>query len=180
MGGRGRRLPAAAGTLRGEVRGVPPVVLPIKSISWERECWIHMGRLRVIGLCLVAVFAISAVMAGSASAAGPSFGRCLKQTGGKYENSGCTKEAKEVAKQKFEWTNTLVKNKFSAKQKEATLATLETVGGTKITCTGESNTGAEYTGLKTVAKIVAFFTGCETSKMPCNSTGKGSGEITNN
>ena len=59
-------------------------------------------------------------------------------------------------------------------------ATLETVGGTKITCTNESNTGAEYTGLKTVAKIVAFFTGCETSKIPCNSAGKGSGEITTN
>jgi len=137
-----------------------------------------MKRMRVVGLCLVAVFAISVVMAGSASAAAPSFGRCQAKAGGKYESSGCTKEAKEVSKQKFEWTNTIVKNKFKAKQKEATLATLETVGGTKITCTSEENENAEYTGEKTVAKIVAHFSGCETSKIPCNSAGEPSGKIT--
>jgi hypothetical protein len=137
-----------------------------------------MKRFRIVGLCLVAVFALSAIVAGGASAAAPEFGRCLKQTGGKYENSGCTKEAKEASKQKYEWTNTIVKKGFKAHQKEGTLATLETVGGTKITCTNEHNQGSEYTGEKTVGKIVAEFEGCETSKIPCNSAGNPSGDIT--
>jgi hypothetical protein len=131
-----------------------------------------MKRMRVIGLCLVAAFAISAVMAGSASAAAPSFGRCLAQKGGKYENSGCTKEAKEVAKQKFEWTPTILKKTFKAHM-TGTLATLETVTGTKITCKAEKNSGAEYSGEKSVSKIVADFTGCETGGIECSNAGAG-------
>jgi hypothetical protein len=139
-----------------------------------------MKRIRVLGLCLVAVGAISAVIAASASAvAVPEFGRCKAQVGGKFSNSGCTLLAKEVSKQKFEWfSGPGPKNKFKAHQKAETLATLETVGGTKITCTAEKNENAEFNSPKTVAKIVAFFTGCETSKVPCNSAGKGTGEIT--
>jgi hypothetical protein len=135
-----------------------------------------------LGLCLVATFAISAVVAASASAVtSPEFGRCVKQTGGKFSNSGCTLLAKEVSKQKFEWfSGPGPKNKFVGKQKEATLATLETVGGTKITCTAEENKNAEFSGPKSVAKIVAFFSGCETSKIPCNSPGEATGKITTN
>jgi hypothetical protein len=141
-----------------------------------------MKRMRVLGLCLVAVGAISAVIAASASAvAVPEFGRCKAQVGGKFSNSGCTLLAKEVSKQKFEWFGGPgPKNKFKAHQKAETLATLETVGGTKITCTTESNENAEFNSAKTVAKIIAEFKGCETSKIPCNSAGKGTGEITTN
>jgi hypothetical protein len=131
-----------------------------------------MRRTRVIGLCLVAAFALSAGMVASASAAAPSFGRCQAKVGGKYENAGCTKEAKEVAKQKFEWTNTIAKNKFKAHM-TGTLATLETVKGTKITCKAEKNSGAEYSGEKSVAKIVAEFSGCETGGIECANAGKG-------
>jgi hypothetical protein len=139
-----------------------------------------MKRIRVLGLCLVAAFAISAVIVASASAvAVPEFGRCKAQAGGKFSNSGCTLLAKEVSKQKFEWFGGPgPKNKFTGKQKAETLATLETVGGTKITCTTESNENAEFDSAKTVAKIVAFFKGCETSKIPCNSAGEPSGDIT--
>jgi hypothetical protein len=141
-----------------------------------------MKRIRVLGLCLFAVLAISAVVAASASAVtSPEFGRCKAQAGGKFSNSGCTLLAKEVSKQKFEWfSGPGPKNKFVGKQKEATLATLETVGGTKITCTAEENTNAEFSGPKSVAKIVAFFSGCETSKIPCNSVGEPTGKITTN
>jgi hypothetical protein len=137
-----------------------------------------MKRMSIVGLCLFAALAMSAVTVSSASAAAPEFGRCQAKAGGKFSDSGCTKEVASGGK--FEWTSTIAKNKFSAKQKEATLATLETVGGTKITCTAEKNTGAEYSGEKSVAKIVAEFTGCETTKIPCNSAGKGTGEITTN
>ena len=136
-----------------------------------------MRRMRVIGLCLVAVFAMSAMFVSSASATAPEFGRCIKKAkaeGAGFSDAGCLKAVGTAAK--FEWTNTLAKNKFSASS--ATLSTLETVGGTKITCKTEKNAGAEYTGEKTVGKIVAEFAGCETSKIACNSTGNGSGEIT--
>jgi hypothetical protein len=138
-----------------------------------------MKRMRALGLCMVAAFAIAAIVASSASAAAsPEFGRCKAKTGGKFSNSGCTLLAKEVSKQKFEWEPSVAKNKFKAKQKAETLATLETVGGTKITCTSEENSGAEYNLPKKVSKIVAEFSGCETSKIPCNSAGEPSGHIT--
>jgi hypothetical protein len=139
-----------------------------------------MKRMRVLGLCLVTAFAISAIVVASASAAAsPEFGRCKAKAGGLFSNSGCTLLAKGVVeKEKFEWFKSVEKNKFKAKQKAETIATLETVGGTKITCTSEENSGAEYNLPKKVSKIVAEFSGCETSKIPCNSAGEPSGKIT--
>jgi hypothetical protein len=53
-----------------------------------------MRRLSVIGLCLIAAFAISAVAVASASAAAPEYGRCIKKTGKPsgegYSNANCT------------------------------------------------------------------------------------------
>jgi len=137
-----------------------------------------MKRIRLIGLCLVAVFAFTAIGVSSASAEAPEFGRCLKKAvaGGEgYNDSGC-KKTKVTTGAKFEWTTAIVKNKFSSKIKELTTATLETVGGTKITCTGESGPG-EYKNSKEVGKVEPLFTGCSTSGIPCNSVGQGEGII---
>jgi hypothetical protein len=63
----------------------------------------------MLGLCLVAVFALGAVLAaGSASAAEPEWGRCVTAKGGHYANNSCTKEApinKKTGKftGKYEW-----------------------------------------------------------------------------
>jgi len=46
----------------------------------------------MLGLCLVAVFAIAAVAATSASAL-PEWGKCEAQAGGKYKDSNCTEKA---------------------------------------------------------------------------------------
>lgn len=146
-----------------------------------------MRRTRIVGLCLVAVFAFTAFSVASASAAPPEFGRCLKQATkslSNYDSGKCIKfasedagtEAEKLKKGNFQWFPGVVKTKFTTKMKEATIATLETVGGTKITCTGETSTG-EYTGLKTIGNMVAKFTGCETSKIKCESTGAGAGNI---
>ncbi len=74
-----------------------------------------MRHLKLIGLCVVALFALTAVAAaGSASAAGPEWGACVeaKSIGvqhGHYEDSNCTKEKftekKGVKKYsgKYEW-----------------------------------------------------------------------------
>jgi hypothetical protein len=47
-------------------------------------------HVRMLGLCLVAVFAVVAVAASSASASGPEWGHCVAQKKGKYSDSNCT------------------------------------------------------------------------------------------
>ena len=146
-----------------------------------------MRRIRIAGLCLVAAFVASVAVAATASAAPPEFGRCLKQATkslSNYDSAKCIKlasedlgtEAEKLKKGNYQWFPGVVKNKFTTKIKPSTIATLETVGGTKITCTGETSSG-EYTGLKTIGNMVAKFTGCETNKLKCESAGAGSGNI---
>jgi len=58
----------------------------------------------MIGLCLIAVFAIGAVATASASAAAPEFGRCVKKAkaeGSGFSDAGCTASVETGAK--FEW-----------------------------------------------------------------------------
>jgi hypothetical protein len=146
-----------------------------------------MRRIRIVGLCLIAACVVTVVAAVSASAAAPEFGRCLKQATkslSNYDSSKCVKlasedsgtEAEKLKKGNYQWFPGVVKNKFTTAIKSGTIATLETVGGTKITCTGETSSG-EYTSTKTVGKMVAKFTGCETNKLKCESAGAGSGNI---
>ena len=56
----------------------------------------------MVGLCLVAVFAIAAVTASSASAL-PEWGKCTAKAGGKYSDGNCTVKAKKGTGT-FEWT----------------------------------------------------------------------------
>jgi hypothetical protein len=146
-----------------------------------------MRRTKILGLCLVAVFAFTAFSVASASATAPEFGRCLKQATkslSNFDSGKCVKlasedtgtEAEKLKKGNFQWFPGVVKTKFTTKIKEGTIATLETVGGTKITCTGETSTG-EYLNTKEIGKMVAKFTGCETSGFKCESTGAGAGNI---
>jgi hypothetical protein len=53
---------------------------------------------------------------------------------------------------------------------------LETVTGTKVTCTASTN-GGEITGAKTVSKVKVKFTGCESTGAKCNTSGAASGEL---
>jgi hypothetical protein len=63
-----------------------------------------MRRIKVVGLCLLAVLAVSAVATASASAGLPEFGGCEATAGGKYEDSACTVRAhSRKADGKYEW-----------------------------------------------------------------------------
>jgi hypothetical protein len=145
-------------------------------------------RIWSMGICLVAVFATSAVVAASASAEAPEFGRCLKLASekvgktkvyhGGYSNGTCT-TASEEKKGKYEWYPGVVKTHFTTKIKEGTKATLETVGDTKVTCTGETSTG-EYTGPKTEGNMVLTLTGCESGGYKASSAGAAEGEVVTN
>jgi len=106
-----------------------------------------MKRMRLMGLALVAVFAMSVA---SASAAQPEF-------------YGVAAVGKTVAAQKI--GGTLGAAFLEGKTSHA-----------KITCTGGTFTG-EVTGATTTSSNVTSFTGCEASSLPCKSAGAAAGEI---
>jgi hypothetical protein len=111
----------------------------------------------------------------------PEFGRCIKVTGGAYSDAGCTQTAGETGKM-FEWyaafgsAAPLEETTFTNVLKPGTVTTLETVGKSSITCTGETSTG-EITGNKTVGNVNATFTGCGAFGVPCTSAGSAEGTI---
>lgn len=134
-----------------------------------------MKRMKMMGLCLVAVLAFAAVASATASAAAPEFGRCVAHVGGKFSDANCKVNALEVSKEKYEWTSTILKPNFTSKLKEG-IPTLETVGGTKVTCKTESSTGT-INSSKSVAGVNVTFGGCETSGLKCATAGQAEGVI---
>jgi hypothetical protein len=134
-----------------------------------------MKRIKIMGLALVAVFAMTAIAAGSASAEPQGeFGRCLAKAGGKYATAGCTTEV--AGKLKYEWTPGVAKPNFTSALQTG-IPTLETVGGTKITCKTETSGGKFAANNTEVQGVEALFGGCETGGAKCNSAGKTEGII---
>lgn len=125
-----------------------------------------MGKFGRVVLCLAAVVGGSMVIAASASAEAPEFGRCVKQHGGIYSNSGCTET--EAGVNKFEWEpGPGAKRGFTESLKPETTFVWELSGSwDKATCTGQSATG-EYTGPKTVGHVKMVFTGCTKGSFVC-------------
>lgn len=136
-----------------------------------------MRLLRLVGPCLVAMFATSAVIVASAWALeAPEIGRCVAKTGGKFTNNLCTKKATTGKTGPFEWEPGALHNKFTG---TGGVATLETVKKVKVTCKTEASSG-EYTSAKTVGNIAVLFTGCESAGFKCKTAGAGEGEIVTN
>jgi hypothetical protein len=135
-------------------------------------------RIRVVGLSFVVVVAASAlVLTASASAEAPEFGRCVKvaKGAGAFKSANCTIP---LAGGNYEWMpGPGPAGKFTTSLIPTSFVTLiETVGGTKIICTGEQATG-EYTGTKTVGNVLLTFTGCETSGGQVESPGQPNGHV---
>jgi phospholipase C len=109
----------------------------------------------------------------------PEYGRCVKVAAGvtgRYAANGCNSPA-TAESSAFEWKPGPGLNPhFTSQLKPETLATLETVGKTKVVCTGERSTG-DYTGPTTTGNVVLTFTGCQGFSAPCKSAGAGEGEI---
>jgi hypothetical protein len=121
-----------------------------------------MKRIRIMGLCLIAVFAFSAMVATAAQAG--EVGECVKAakvgkfyTGG-YTDKNCT-VVSGTKTGKYEWSPGVApaNAKFTASTKVATLAS---AAGT-ITCK-KSTTAGEWTGLKTNHEVITF-TSCKLS-----------------
>jgi hypothetical protein len=134
-----------------------------------------MRLVRMLGLCLVAVFICGAVVAGSASAEEFNYMKCAKASPkgtGKYSNSTCT-TANAESKGGFE-LESVEGTAFTSKGKTPTF----TVAGKAIKCKKLTDAG-EYLGggfdLETIT-----FTSCDANgnkKEPCTSEGAAGGTI---
>jgi hypothetical protein len=136
-----------------------------------------MVRMVRIGWCALACATLGAGAADSAAAAAPEFGRCMPVaagTGG-YGNSGCTLAG---GTKNFEWVpGPGAKPLFTATSKAGTSATLQTVKGHSITCSGATTSG-RFNTPATVVYTALTFTGCKTpAGVPCEVPNNPQGEI---
>jgi hypothetical protein len=141
-----------------------------------------MKRMRILGLCLVAVFAMG-IAAASASAA-PTYYECAKAAKvgkaytGNSNNKTCT-ETNEKGEGKYNLQPGRGKNKiFKGKGGAATLHT-PTVGG-EVKCSTSKDEGlvnASFTGQE---KVKVIFGKCISLGKNCSSAGAKKGEIKTN
>jgi hypothetical protein len=106
------------------------------------------------------------------------YGRCIKKgtvASSGYSDAGCTKAVTSDAH--YEWApGPGPKYRFTTKSKAGSTATLETVKGTKVTCTGEASQG-QYRSVTTVSDVVVTFTGCSQGEAKCRTEGHSEGTI---
>jgi hypothetical protein len=140
-----------------------------------------MKRITVVGLCLMAVLAMSAVVASSAFA-GAEVGECVKNLTktGKYADKGCQTLSVGENTGKYDWKKGVTAEHAATTAKSKT-ASLVGAAGT-IECKKSSSVG-EWTGNKTNEEVVTFV-GCEI-KSPeltgeCHSSGQAEGTIVTN
>lgn len=137
----------------------------------------------MVGVFLVAAFALGITASAGATAfsGSPELGEChLKKVGSTntpfYTNNGCTKKSLGTKTDKYEWTAGpgVGEETFTS---SGGVATLESVGGNKISCKTVTNTG-KYNGAFEDETSVTF-EGCESVsfKVSCQNTGAPLGQI---
>jgi hypothetical protein len=128
-----------------------------------------MKRIRIVGLCLVALFAMSAVAASSAFAEGPHYFECVKAKGGKFEK-GCGKEG---GKGGFSRVAPKFPSKYTATNGKSTLKAVDPETKSVVastSCTKAKETGA-YISL-TEAETTVTFEKCTSLGKKCTSIGE--------
>jgi len=137
-----------------------------------------MRRFGMLAPVLPAALTASVVVAASASAAAPEYGRCVNVAVlgkvGAFKNSGCTVKATST-EHKFEWKPGPGSKPKFVSHMTSSLATIETTGGIKVTCQHMHDAG-EVTGLKT-SVIQLIFEGCQSSNLACTTPGQAAGVI---
>ncbi len=91
---------------------------------------------------------------------------------GSYANAGCTTSG---GKQDYEWEPGASASGFTLGLSSG-VASIETVGGARLACTGASGAG-NYVGSKQIGGLVLTLSGCERDGMTCASAGAPAGEI---
>jgi hypothetical protein len=134
-----------------------------------------MTRIRIIGLCLAALFAIGAIAASAASAEvfAPERGKCkAKPKTGKYLNATCTEKGTGGGKGKeFEWTPIAKPGALTSTTGKAVLKsfTPEGVELPAVECT--SSKGKGKVGATTSTSVVTF-SGCTSAGEKCTGGAK--------
>jgi hypothetical protein len=154
-------------------------------------------HIKMLGLCLIAVLAVVAAVATSASAL-PEFGQCYAKTGGKYSEANCQKAAKggtgtyewrkatQIEGEKRHFVGTagagVLESKFveckPSERRKAKCAEGETEETLKATveCESERNHG-EISGAKTISHVAVVFRGCKAlGSISCSNSGT-AGEV---
>jgi hypothetical protein len=143
-------------------------------------------RLKMMGHCLIAAFAISVLVVSTASAEPPEYGRCKALTGGEFANKGCTKAA-VPGKGKYEWYPayipaklelTLPKPGFTLKLKAGTKAFWQT-RGVKIVCSNVIGAGDVFREREAHVTTLTF-EGCVSAGGACTTPGQAAGTIVPN
>jgi len=142
-----------------------------------------MRHLRLIGVCLAALFALGAVAANAASATEPALYECAKVTkankGKGIWNKGCKVEGKHgLGENEYEiqeWNLTSKKGKVKPFKGKGGLANLEATGVGVVTCAKSASEG-KFSGPKSAAGIKVTFTGCSFQGIKCENTAT-AGEI---
>jgi hypothetical protein len=147
-----------------------------------------MKRIRIMGLCLVAVFALAAVVASAASAAAPEYlicgkaGKVGKTYTGHYTGKLCEASSKVETGGKYELDPYTAAKKPAFKVANGVSSLLVYIPGTGVVgdteCQKAKGTGT-ITGAKT-GTLTETFEKCQSSGKTCTSTqaGEKKGDIT--
>lgn len=139
----------------------------------------------MLGLCLVAMLAVVAVAATSASANGPEIGQCYAKKGGKYADSNCQTKAKKGAGA-YEWRKAsemedrAITTEGGAGVLSTNIESGEELFALSVECQEERGAGeitSKGTGLRTV---VVYFYGCKLfGAVPCSNSSEAEVIVTN-
>jgi hypothetical protein len=155
------------------------MVAPIRRSTGEENRGKTMKRIGILGLCLGALFALS-LTASASAVVFPGLGRCFKNDPVKnpeeqqYSSASCTSKDPEHSEDDGD-TSFDGGAELSNFKSTAGSTLLETVKGTKLTCTGGTSTG-EFLGEADGRKTMTF-TGCTTSGFQCSSAGEPEGTV---
>jgi hypothetical protein len=135
-----------------------------------------MKRMRILGLCLVAVFAVGVVSAATASAAEPGWYECAKAPKegktylGKYSDKGCTSKVESGGK--YELQPGVGKGKeFKGKGGKAILHNvIPGKGDIKVEC-GSFKDSGKVAAPNIQFNVVSIFSKCKSLGAPCKTPG---------
>jgi hypothetical protein len=132
-----------------------------------------MKRMRILGLALVAVFALVAITAGAASASKPTWKACVKaepKNTGNYSDKACSVEVGGTGK--YEKVVGIGKGKgFKGKGEEGSLHNvIPGKGDIKVTCASFKDAGS-VVAPSGVAKVTVAFKKCKSLGAPCKTEG---------
>jgi hypothetical protein len=133
-----------------------------------------MRPIKIVGLCLVAAFALSALVASAAQASGAEFGRCVAQKKGEYTTGTCAVKAAKAHKGNFEYVPGPGPNPSFTASGGAVKRETAAFGGPQE-CTSSTGSG-KITGVKS-AEIAMTFEGCQSGGNKCTSAGDPTGDI---